>query len=347
MSKPCCSNVSESEIVPLSCLKGSLVKPPQIGSNLGWRDRSGMLKVRWGIGRMNYSVAPGLYRLGKADENSPVLVTANYKMTFDLLRSQLSGTNAWILVLNTHGINVWCAAGKGTFGTDEAANQIESANLKSVVTHREVILPQLGAPGVAAHEVKRRTGFNVIYGPVYAKDIPKFLANGKRATPEMRRVEFGIKDRVALIPMELMPALKWVPVIVALIVGMRFADGSGINTGILGDLFGYLGAIGIGAIVFQIVFPWIPGRSFVLKGWLLGIIWTLAVSFLLRLNPWIIISNLLVLPAIAAYLALSFTGSTTFTSLSGVQKEIRLATPIMIASAGLGIIIRIGLRLWI
>ena len=306
-----------------------------------------MLKVRWGIGRMNYSVAPGLYRLGKADENSPVLVTANYKMTFDLLRSQLSGTNAWILVLNTHGINVWCAAGKGTFGTDEAANQIESANLKSVVTHREVILPQLGAPGVAAHEVKRRTGFNVIYGPVYAKDIPKFLANGKRATPEMRRVEFGIKDRVALIPMELMPALKWVPVIVALIVGMRFADGSGINTGILGDLFGYLGAIGIGAIVFQIVFPWIPGRSFVLKGWLLGIIWTLAVSFLLRLNPWIIISNLLVLPAIAAYLALSFTGSTTFTTLSGVQKEIRLATPIMIASAGLGIIIRIGLRLWI
>jgi len=117
--------------------------------------------------------------------------------------------------------------------------------------------------------------------------------------------------------------------------------------GILGDLLCYLGAIGIGAMVFQIVLPWIPGRSFVLKGWLLGIVWALTASFWLRLNPWIIVSNLLVLPVIAAYLALNFTGSTTFTSLSGVQKEIRLAAPAMIASAALGIFLRMGLRLWI
>lgn len=343
----CCSNSGNSEAKPISDPKLSQAEPPEIGSQLSLRDRFGILKVRWGVGRMKYSISPGLYRLGKPDENSPVLVTANYKMTFDLLRSQLDDLSAWILVLNTHGINVWCAAGKGTFGTDEVVNQIELANLKSVVAHREIILPQLGAPGVAAHEVKKRTGFKVTYGPVYAKDILKFLANGKQATPEMRRVEFGIKSRVALIPMELIPALKWAPVIVALIVGMRLADGSGLNIGILGDLLSYLGAIGIGAIVFQIVLPWIPGRSFVLKGWLLGILWALAISFLLQLNSWIVISNLLVLPTIAAYLALNFTGSTTFTSLSGVQKEIRLATPVMIASAGLGILLRMGLRLWI
>jgi hypothetical protein len=343
----CCSNSGSSETKPVSDPEIGQAEPPKVGSELSLRDKLGILKVRWGLSRMKYSVAPGLYRLGKPDENSPVLVTANYKMTFDLLRSQLGSLSAWILVLNTHGINVWCAAGKGTFGTDEVVKQIDAANLKSVVAHRDVILPQLGAPGVAAHEVKKRTGFKVIYGPVYAKDIPKFLADGKQATPEMRRVEFGLKSRVALIPMELIPALKWVPVIVAAIVGMRLADGSGLNTGILGDILGYLGAIGIGAIVFQIVLPWIPGRSFVLKGWLLGIVWALTVSFLLRLNLWITISNLLVLPVMAAFLALNFTGSTTFTSLSGVQKEIRLATPIMIASAGLGIILRIGLRLWI
>ncbi len=348
MSKSCCSNSGGSAIVPCSDLEDSHFEPlPEIASDLHWKDRLGILKVRWGIGRMNYSVAPGLHRLGKPDQTSPVLVTANYRMTFDLLRSQLGGLSAWILVLNTHGINVWCAAGKGTFGTDEVVRQIESANLKSLVTHREVILPQLGAPGVAAHEVKKRTGFRVIYGPVYAKDILKFMANGKRATPEMRRVKFGLKNRIALIPMELIPALKWIPAILALILIMRLADGSGLNMGILGDLLCYLGAIGIGAMVFQIVLPWIPGRSFVLKGWLLGIAWALTASFWLRLNPWIIVSNLLVLPVIAAYLALNFTGSTTFTSLSGVQKEIRLATPAMIASAALGIFLRMGLRLWI
>ncbi len=343
----CCSNSGNSETKPLSDSPFSRAEPPEISSRLTLKDRLGILKARWGISRMKYSIIPGLYRLGKPDENSPVLVTANYKMTFDMLRSQLGDLSAWILVLNTHGINVWCAAGKGTFGTNEVIQQIEQSNLKSVVAHREVILPQLGAPGVAAYEVKKRTGFKVTYGPVYAKDILEFMANGKQATPEMRRVEFGIKHRVALIPMELIPALKWVPVIVALIVGMRLADGSGLNIGMLGDLLSYLGAIGIGAVVFQIVFPWIPGRSFALKGWLLGLIWALAVSFLLQLNTWMVISNLLVLPTIAAFLALNFTGSTTFTSLSGVQKEIQLATPVMIASAGLGIILRVSLRLWI
>jgi hypothetical protein len=348
MSESCCGSIPDrSEDSCLTGLKGNHVEPSEINSRLNWKDKLGILKVRWGIGRMRYVVAPGLYRLGKPDRNSPVLVTANYKMTFDLLRSRLRGLSAWVLVLNTHGINVWCAAGKGAFGTDEVVQQIESANLKSLVAHREVILPQLGAPGVAAHEVKKRTGFRVIYGPVYARDIPAFLANGKRATPEMRRAEFGLKNRVALIPMELIPAMKWAPAIIILIAGMRLADGSGLNRGILGDLLCYMGSIGMGAIVFQIVLPWIPGRSFVLKGWLLGIIWALSTSFWLRLNPSIVISNLLVLPAIAAYFALNFTGSTTFTSLSGVQKEIRLAAPVMIASTGMGIILRLASRLWI
>ena len=47
--------------------------------------------------------------------------------------------------------------GKGTFGTDELVLRIEQANLGEVVRHRRLILPQLGAPGVAAHEVEERT----------------------------------------------------------------------------------------------------------------------------------------------------------------------------------------------
>ena len=343
----CCSNSGGPDVVPPVDIKTNPPDIPEVTSRLSWRDKLGFFRVRWGIGRMHYSVQPGLYRIGKPDVSSPVLVTANYKMTFDRLRTELDGIGAWILVLNTHGINVWCAAGKGSFSTDEVVRQIESANLQSVVAHREIILPQLGAPGVAWQEVRKRTGFKVIYGPVYAEDIPAFLANGKKAGPEMRRARFRLRDRVVLIPMELIPALKWLPAVIGLILLMRLADGSGINAGMYGDITAYLGAIAIGTIVFQILLPWIPGRSFVWKGWLLGTVWALWLALWLQPNVWVSASNLLVLPVIAAYLALNFTGSTTFTSLSGVQKEIRLATPAMLASAGIGILVRMTFRLWI
>jgi hypothetical protein len=343
----CCSTPGDSDFAPLAAVKTGQVEAGEITCDLSWRDRVGFFQTRLGIGRMHYSVQPGLYRIGKPDKDSPVLVTANYKLTVDLLRRELRSVDAWILVLNTHGINVWCAAGKGTFSTNAVVQQIESVDLKSLVAHRSILLPQLGAPGVAAHEVRKRTGFRVIYGPIYAEDIPCFLANGMRATAEMRRARFRLRDRIVLIPMELIPALKWVPVLVGLIVIMRFAEGSGINIGILDDIVSYLGAIVMGAMVFQILLPWIPGRSFAWKGWLLGMIWTLPLAFWLRPSLWVGLSNLLVLPVIAAYLALNFTGSTTFTSLSGVRKEIRLAAPAMIGSAGLGVILRLASRLWI
>jgi hypothetical protein len=347
MSKACCSNSGGSEFVTLENAKTDSADVPEIASALSWRDTLGIIKARWGIGRMNYSVKPGLYRIGTPDENSPVFVTANYKMTFDLLRRELNGIRAWILVLNTYGINVWCAAGKGTFSTGEIVQQIEKANLKGVVTHREIILPQLGAPGVAAHEVRKRTGFKVTYGPVYAKDIPSFLARSREATPEMRRVQFTLGNRLALIPMELIPSLKWIPAVLGLIVLLRFVDGTGLHIGIFKDVVSYLGALIMGTVVFQIILPWIPGRSFILKGWLLGMIWAVAITLWIQPGYWTAASNFLVLPVITAYLALNFTGSTPFTSLSGVQKEIRLAAPPMIASAAFGMALRLAFRLWI
>ena len=157
-----------------------------------------------GISRMNYAVPPGLYRLNQPNADSPVLVTANYKLTFDALRKELSGLNLWILVLDTGGINVWCAAGKGTFGTKELASKIESSGLADKVHHRKIILPQLGAVGVCAHDIKKQTGFEVIYGPVQAKDLPEFLHSGLKKSPDMRQVPFGFKERAVLIPIELL-----------------------------------------------------------------------------------------------------------------------------------------------
>ena len=92
---------------------------------------------------------PGLYALGAPAPDSPVFVSANYTLSFDALRSALRGIDGYLLVLDTKGINVWCAAGKGTFGTDELVARIEATRLAEVVRHRRLILPQLGAPGVA------------------------------------------------------------------------------------------------------------------------------------------------------------------------------------------------------
>jgi hypothetical protein len=305
-------------------------------------DTFGRWKARWGFNRMNYRVPPGLYKLANPDENSPVLVTANYKMTFDLLRRELKGLSAWILVLDTKGINVWCAAGKGSFGTDELVRRIRSTDLERFVKHKTLVLPQLGAPGVAAHAVKKETGFRVKFGPVYARDVKRFLADGMKIfDPEMRRVRFTLMDRLALTPMEIVPALKFIPVIFAILMILQLLGGSGLHSAFLRELVVYLGAIAVGTTLVQALLPWIPGRSFTWKGWLLGAVWTATALALFRADAWTIASSLLVAPMLSGFIALNFTGATTFTSLSGVKKEMKFAVPAMIASATAGIVVRI------
>ena len=139
---------------------------------------------------MEYKIDPGLYALGNPDAESPVLVSANYKMSFDYLRRELTGRSAWILVLDTRGINVWCAAGKGTFGTAELIRQVASSGIAALLNHKVLIVPQLGAVGVSAWKVRQSSGFRVVFGPVYARELPRFLDSGMRATPSHASCDF-------------------------------------------------------------------------------------------------------------------------------------------------------------
>lgn len=176
-----------------------------------WTRRNwwGALAVRCNVGRMHYTIEPGLYTANDPGPDAPVFVSANYKLSFDHLRRALKGQPGWILVLDTKGINVWCAAGKGTFGTEELVRSIRVADLANQVSHRTLIVPQLGAPGVAAHQVTRETGFRIVYGPIRAQDIPAFLRHGMKADADMRRVRFGILDRLAVAPVELALGAKY------------------------------------------------------------------------------------------------------------------------------------------
>lgn len=292
------------------------------------------VQIRLGYKRMQHLITPGLYRLGTPDQDSPVLVTANYTLSFDALRSSLRGISCYLMVLDTKGINVWCAAGKGTFGTEEVIRRVQETGLADIVRHRRLILPQLGAPGVAAHEVKTRTGFAVEYGPVRASDVKKYLETGT-ATPEMRRVTFPLNDRAVLTPVELLQSLKYlVPAVILL-----FLAGGPFSAFIA--LVAVLG----GAVAFPLLLPYLPTREFSSKGVLLGILLSLPLS------AWNAVMHgdraawspvafglglaLLMAPVIG-YIGLNFTGASTYTSRTGVKREIFRWMPIFLAMILIG-----------
>ena len=313
---------------------------PKISTHLNQKDRFGHVKVRIGILRMKYAIPPGLYGVGNPNSNSPVLVTANYKLSFDKLRMELEGLDAWILVLDTKGINVWCAAGKGTFGTDELVERITSVNLDRIVSHKKLILPQLGAPGVAAHIVTKKTGFKIFYGPVLAKDLRQYIQAGYKATPEMRRVRFPLRDRLVLTPVEITGILK--PLLI-LTLFLLTLDLFGLDVFSVEGFLLYTGAILIGTVLVPVLLPWIPARSFALKGFILGLIYAFVVNISFgyifsQKSNWIqALVYFLILPAVSTFLAMGFTGSSTYTSLSGVVREMKYAVPSIIVAAILGL----------
>ncbi len=312
-----------------------------LSASLTIMDRLGSWKARWGIGRMDHSINPGLYALGCPDEHSPVLVTSNYKMTVDRVRENLAGRDIWILVLDTEGINVWCAAGKGTFGTDELVSRIDKTGLREKVTHRELILPQLGATGISAHEARKRSGFKVIYGPVRSEDIPYFLDNAMTVKPSMRKVRFSLLDRLVLTPMEIVIAME---LMLKVFGAMAVLSALGILPVERADYLGLLGSVFMGTFASPLLLPWIPGRAFSFKGMITGLIWAISVVLFLfskGSTNWLqLVSYLLILPSLSAFFTLNFTGSSTFTSLSGVKKEMKTALPLIVTSLSAGTLIR-------
>jgi len=337
-------------------LKSDIGPVPVISTDISRSDFQEHFRCRISAYRNNYTVPPGLYAAGTPGRDSDILVSANYKLSFDALRKELKGLNAWVLVLDTKGINVWCAAGKGTFGTDELIKRIAAAKLDKLVDHRRIIVPQLGAPGISGHVVRKATGFTVNYGPVRAEDIAAYISSGYRPTEEMRTVAFPLVDRLILTPMEINPALKkyfpWYALVILLVFGLQpqgilFKDAFA-----AGSPFLILGMISIlaGALFTPVLLPWVPFRSFAIKGWIVGMLSVfLFVQFVsVHGRPDTVLSlfTYLFFPLASSYIALQFTGSTTFTGMSGVKKELRISVPLyilgVIVSAVLLVIYKLG-----
>ena len=284
--------------------------------------------------------------MGNPDSNSPVLVTANYKLSFDGLRFQLDNIDAWLLVTDTRGVNVWCAAGKGTFSTEEIILSVKECNLHKIVKHHNLILPQLGATGVAGYQVKKECGFRVRFGPVRTQDVPEYLQNNSEASESMRSVTFTLKERAELIPVELYFLLK--PLLYMFFGGLLLS-GIGptffsLNQAWARNLYlfnGTLLGIGCGTIISPLILPWLPGRQFWIKGVLPGltgglIYWKLLAAQINNLEE---IALLLWIIVISSYLSMNFTGCTPFTSPTGVEHEMKRGIPVQAAATAIAFIL--------
>lgn len=311
-------------------------------SHLSARDILGGCAVRWGIRRMDYRVDPGLYALHEPDASSPVLVTSNYKLTFDAVRRELAGTRAWILVLDTKGVNVWCAAGKGTFGTAELLNRLEGTDLLRLVEHRTLVLPQLGATGVDAQAIRKASGWKVAWGPVFARDLPAYLKSGKK-TLAMRTIPFGFRDRAVLIPIELVQALKWVPLLAAMVAALALPVDVNYASRLSGMALPLLSSIVLGTIAFPLLLPWLPCRAFGLKGLVLSALANAGLGFFASQRWGASALDLLAvtLPstALTVWLAMNFTGATTFTGQTGATREVQIALKPLIGAGVAGLVL--------
>jgi hypothetical protein len=322
-----------------------------ISDSLTSEDVLGAWKARWGIGRLSYIVPPGLYAIGEPDRDAPVVVTANYKMSYDLVRREMGARNVWLLVLETYGINVWCAAGKGTFGTGELVRRIEACNLSRIVSHRRLILPIMGAAGVKALEVTKRSGFEVVFATLRIQDLPAFLDNGMQAARTMRELTFTFSERLVLTPIEVIGGMKSLPFVglpLALLAG--FAGGTFSTSRFLAGIVLYIISVLCGTVLAPLVLPLLPGRMFAVKGAIAGLACSLVCAAVLgrlthigRLDS---AALMLVMGTVSAFYAMNFTGSTPFTSPSGVRREMRRSLPVMTSTA-VAIIVLLVMRIYL
>ncbi len=229
--------------------------------------------------------------------------------------------------------------------------RISEVHLDKVVSHRRVIVPQLGAPGIAAHLVAKKSGFRVYYGPVDARDIPAYISAGYKATDEMRTVRFTWLDRLVLTPMEINPVMKKFPLyalIVLIVFGIQ-PYGIIFREALVGGWpFLFLGLVSVlaGALLTPLLLPLIPFRAFAIKGWIVGFISVFISQDIIKItDKSLLIFTYLFFPLLSSYIALQFTGSTAFTGMSGVKKELRYALPVYKAAAAISLLLLLISRL--
>jgi NAD-dependent dihydropyrimidine dehydrogenase PreA subunit len=144
-----------------------------------------------------FPVSTGLRKIGQPNRTSPVLVTGNFELTVLRVQRALQGLDCYLLVANSRGINVWCAASGGHFSHHDVISVVKTSGVEALVDHRVLILPQLAATGIETRKIYEKTGWQVQWGPVEAADLPAFLDQNHKS-PDMRTVCFPLVRRLEM-----------------------------------------------------------------------------------------------------------------------------------------------------
>jgi ubiquinone/menaquinone biosynthesis C-methylase UbiE len=216
------------------------------------------------------AVKSGLYRLGKPNPASPLFLTSSFYMTFKAVVKALQGQDCWLLVEDSEGWNVWCATDAGVFNAEKAAALMRTYDLEATLDHQRIVIPLLG--GRIAGRLKELTGWEVIKGPIQARDLPEFIENDFVTTPAMRSLDRYYDLAHRLRTGTLSALLAPICVIPFLFV--------------LREYLGLFLAFGVlSSFVLAIFHHWIPGRTGIVKELVLGALlsaglvsWTIARS---------------------------------------------------------------------
>lgn len=174
-----------------------------------------------------HRTATGLFAVGTPTRDSPVLVTGNFTLTVRRLRAVLRGRDLWLLVADSKGINVWCAAGGGHFSHHSIIAAVRVAGLADKVDHREIILPQLCATGVERRRITETTGFSTRWGPARLEGLPAFLDRGARLHKADRVMRFPLWERLEMASMWGVPMLVVAVPLLVLLSGWPTALAAG------------------------------------------------------------------------------------------------------------------------
>jgi hypothetical protein len=195
---------------------------------------------------------PGLYTVGDPTADSPVLVTGNFRLTvYRLLQALENRVDVWALIVDSSGINVWCAAGGGFLTADKVISALDACRVRDRIHHADLILPQLAAAGVDGWRIREQTGWEIHWGPIRAEDLPAYLENGGEKTEAMRTIRFPLPERLEMVSGTL--GLYFILLMIPLALFWRHLV-----------LPASIALIGL-SYFYAIFLPWLPGKDGLLK----------------------------------------------------------------------------------
>ena len=122
------------------------------------------------------TVTQGIYEIGNPDENSPVLITTNFSLTYFIVSGEIEGSRipAWLLIMDTEGLSVMTAWAAGKFVGDAVGMFVKKSGIEDKVAHKKIIIPGYAA-SISGDMEEELPGWEILIGPRDAALLPKYM----------------------------------------------------------------------------------------------------------------------------------------------------------------------------